>query len=285
LPPWIRVKVSCGEGRQEVDSILDDLNLNTVCKSARCPNLNECWHKRTATFMILGDYCTRNCKFCAVNHSLTPPPPDADEPRRVAEAAKKLSLKYVVVTSVTRDDLPDGGASQFAAVIRELRNAMPNTRVEVLTPDFNGDEEALRIVLNEKPAVFNHNLETVERLSKEIRYRADYRLSLKVLAKAAEIGGDEIPVKSGFMVGMGETKEEILKTICELRENGVSILTVGQYLPPTREHWKLSRYVRPEEFQEFEQFAYEKGFSFAACAPLVRSSYNAAKLLEKIPST
>jgi lipoic acid synthetase len=283
LPPWIRVKVSCGEGRKEVDSLLKALHLNTVCESARCPNLNECWHKKTATFMILGDSCTRDCKFCAVPHSKNPPPPDPEEPRKVALAVEKLNLKYVVITSVTRDDLPDGGASHFAAVIRELRKKDPAVGIEALTPDFNCDRNALQTVLQEKLTVFNHNVETVERLSEKIRSKATYRKSLKTLALATEITNGETPVKSGFMLGLGETEEEIKKTICELRETGVDILTIGQYLPPTKKHWKLERYATPEEFKEWEKFAYDQGFSFVASAPLVRSSYNAAELLEKDP--
>lgn len=264
-----------------MDSLLKGLHLNTVCESARCPNLNECWHKKTATFMILGDSCTRDCKFCAVAHTETPPPPDPDEPTRVAEAAEKLGLKYVVVTSVTRDDLPDGGASHFAAVIRELKKKIPGVGIEVLTPDFNCDEKALRTVLKEKPTVFNHNVETVERLSQKIRSKATYRKSLKTLSMATEITNGEMPIKSGFMLGMGETEQEIKETICDLRKHGVNILTIGQYLPPTKKHWKLERFATPDEFEKWEKFAYEQGFSFVASAPLVRSSYNAAELLEK----
>ncbi|OGV50273.1 MAG: lipoyl synthase [Lentisphaerae bacterium GWF2_44_16] len=280
LPPWIRVRVSCGKERNEVDSILKGLRLNTVCESAECPNLNECWHRKTATFMILGSQCTRNCKFCAVSHSPAPPPPEADEPARVAEAVKKMKLSYVVVTSVTRDDLPDGGASHFAAVIRELYKAVNNVKVEVLTPDFNGSIDALKTVLDEKPSVFNHNVETVERLSSQIRSRANYRRSLELLSNAVRIGGG-IPVKSGLMAGLGETDEEILNSIRDIRNTGASILTIGQYLPPSAEHWQLQRYVEPEKFKEWGEYAYSLGFSFVASSPLVRSSYNAEELLEK----
>jgi lipoic acid synthetase len=199
----------------------------------------------------------------------------------VAKAAKKLGLKYVVVTSVTRDDLPDGGASHFAAVIRELKEEIPGVGIEVLTPDFNCDREALKTVLTEEPTVFNHNVETVERLSQEIRSKATYRKSLKTLSMASEITKGKIPIKSGFMLGMGETEEEIKETICELGKHGVNILTVGQYLPPTKKHWKLERYATPDEFKKWEKFAYEQGFSFVASAPLVRSSYNAGEFLEK----
>lgn len=281
LPPWIRVKASSGNGREEVDSLLKELSLHTVCESAHCPNLCECWQRRTATFMILGNTCTRSCKFCAVDHDSAILPPDPEEPAHILEAAKRLVLKYVVITSVTRDDLPDGGAAHFAAVIRELKNNLPDIKIEVLTPDFNGDENAIRTVIEADPTVFNHNVETVERLSPLIRNRADYRKSLAVLRKAAELGKGAIPIKSGLMVGMGETDDEVLKTICDLRDNSVSILTIGQYLPPTGSHWKLERYVEPSKFKEWELFAYEKGFSLAACSPLVRSSYNAEELFRK----
>ena len=281
LPPWIRIKVGCGQAREEVSSILTGLRLNTVCSSARCPNLNECWHRRTATFMILGEHCTRNCRFCAVGHTQSPLPPDLEEPARLAAAAAKMELKYVVVTSVTRDDLPDGGAGHFAAVITALRHTLPEAGIEVLTPDFNGDVEALKTVLAAGPTVFNHNVETVERLSGQIRSKANYRRSLAVLKAAAEIGGGRVPVKSGIMAGLGETDDELVQTLKDLREAGVSILTIGQYLPPSAQHWPLDRYVEPEKFDEWGRIAREMGFSFVASAPLVRSSYNAAELIAK----
>lgn len=278
LPPWIRIKVNCGNAREEVATILSDLKLNTVCASAQCPNLNECWHKHTATFMILGDHCTRNCRFCAVLHSPTPLPPDPEEPERVAIAAAKMNLKFIVVTSVTRDDLPDGGAEHFAATIRALHKVLPESGVEVLTPDFNEVREHLNIVLDARPSVFNHNIETVERLASKIRNRATYRRSLRVLAMAAEYGG--IPVKSGLMVGLGETDDEVLQALRDLRASGVSVLTIGQYLPPSGEHWKLERYVEPEKFEEWRKIALELGFKAVASAPLVRSSYHAGELVK-----
>jgi lipoic acid synthetase len=280
LPPWIRVKVGCGAGRDEVAAILDKLQLNTVCSSARCPNLGECWHRKTATFMIMGNECTRNCKFCAVETTRTPAPLAIDEPERIAEAAKAMGLKYVVVTSVTRDDLPDGGAAHFAKVITSLRNTLPDIGIEVLTSDFNADLAALKTVLDAKPSVFNHNIETVQRLSKQIRSKANYERSLQVLSNAAKIGGTAIPVKSGLMVGLGEHDEEVITAIRDLRQAGVSILTIGQYLPPTNAHWKLDRYVTPEVFAQWKEFALKLGFKFVASGPLVRSSYNAAELLE-----
>ena len=281
LPPWIRVKVNSGHAREEVSSILTGLRLNTVCSSARCPNLNECWHRRTATFMILGEHCTRNCRFCAVGHNVAPAPPDPDEPERLAAAAAKMELKYVVVTSVTRDDLPDGGAGHFAAVINALHRTIPEAGIEVLTPDFNGDTDALKTVLAAGPTVFNHNVETVRRLSGMIRSKADYSRSLAVLKAAAEIGGGRIPVKSGIMAGLGETDDEVVRTLKDLRSAGVSILTIGQYLPPSAGHWPLDRYVEPEKFDEWGRIARELGFAFVASAPLVRSSYNAAELIKK----
>jgi lipoic acid synthetase len=226
--------------------------------------------------MILGNECTRNCRFCAVNHNDSPPPPDRKEPANIAEAALRLKLKYVVVTSVTRDDLPDGGASQFAETICEIRKRDPEIEVEVLTPDYLGND--LKTVIDAAPAVFNHNIETVERLSSEIRIKADYKRSLQVLKKAVEISNGNTAVKSGFMVGMGETDEEVKDTICEIRKTGTSILTIGQYLPPSADHWTLDRYVEPAKFAEWKEYALEIGFKNVASAPLVRSSYHADEL-------
>ena len=281
LPPWIRVRVSAGDGREKVNSLLNDLNLNTVCSSAKCPNLGECWNRKTATFMILGDYCTRNCKFCAVNHDIKPKEIDLEEPKRVAEAVKKLGLKYVVLTSVTRDDLPDEGANQFIETICEIRKLDKDIKIEILTPDFNNKKDLLKIVLDAKPTVFNHNIETVERLSCDIRSKATYRKSLEVLKSAFELGNGT-PVKSGIMVGMGETDDEVIKTIRDIRNTGATILTIGQYLPPSNEHWKLERYPDPTKFEEWGKFATEIGFKFVASAPLVRSSYNASELYSSV---
>ncbi len=278
LPPWIRVKVSAGDGREEVSSLLEQYGLNTVCQSAKCPNLCECWHSRTATFMILGNQCTRNCTFCAVAHSDGPPPPDPDEPAKLSEAVRKMKLNYVVVTSVTRDDLPDGGASHFAKVIRKLKKDIPKVKVEVLTPDFGGDVKSLRKVIDAGPDVFNHNLETVERLTREIRSSADFKRSLKVLAMAHRLGKGRIIVKSGIMVGLGETDPELKETICEIRRTGAEMLTIGQYLPPSSRHRPLDRFVTPDTFKELEHFARKLGFRNVASAPLVRSSYHAGIL-------
>lgn len=277
LPSWLKVRVGLG-GREEVAGILKDLRLNTVCAGALCPNIGECFCRGTATFLIMGRNCTRNCKFCAIGHDPHPPAPEPDEPQRLAEAAARLKLKYVVVTSVTRDDLPDGGAGCFAAVIEELHRRLPETEVEVLTPDFNCDRAAIEQVLAAKPAVFNHNIETVERLSGEIRTRATYRKTLEVLRIAAE-SGHGIPVKSGLMLGLGESDDEVRQTLQDLRVAGVSIVTIGQYLPPSAAHWPLDRYVTPEEFDRFGEFARQLGFSAVASSPLVRSSYHAGELL------
>jgi len=278
LPPWIKVKVGVGE-REAVADTLADLRLNTVCSGAMCPNLGECFCRGTATFLIMGSSCTRNCKFCAIDHNQKPLPVETDEPARVAEAVRRLKLKYAVITSVTRDDLPDGGARYFAETIRLIKALPTAVEVEVLTPDFNLDLDALRVVLADRPTVFNHNIETVRRLSGQIRYQATYDKSLALLRAAGEMAPD-VPTKSGIMVGLGETDEEIIEAMRDLRDSGVSILTVGQYLPPSAEHWPLDRYVTPEMFKEFEEIARKLGFSAVASGPLVRSSYHAGELIK-----
>jgi lipoic acid synthetase len=281
LPPWIRVKINCGTNRNEIAHLMDELKLHSVCASAQCPNLGECWHRGTATFMILGNECTRNCKFCAVGHNPHPAQPDPAEVKNLVEAVKRMKLKYVVITCVTRDDLEDGGAGQFAAIINELHKEAPGTGIEVLTSDFNGNIEALKTVLDAGPTVFNHNVETVRRIAEQVRDKATYDRSMQVLNNAFKLTGGKIPVKSGLMVGLGENDDEVLETLKELRENQVSIVTIGQYLPPSGAHWKLERYVEPERFAEWAKFAREIGFDFVASAPLVRSSYNAEELLLK----
>lgn len=278
MPEWIRVKTYTGNGRKDVSSILKCHTLNTVCKSAKCPNLGECWHKGTATFMILGNICTRNCRFCAVNTGL-PNPVDLAESENVAKAVNEMQLKYVVITSVTRDDLPDGGARFFAETIRKIRELNSvNTKIEVLTPDFNCDLDSIKTVLDANPSVFNHNIETVKRLTKEIRVKATYENSMFVLKKAFELSKGEIPIKSGLMVGLGETDAEIEECITDIRSTGATILTIGQYLPPTHKSWPLDRYVRPIQFDLWKAFALKKGFNNVASAPLVRSSYCAEDL-------
>jgi lipoic acid synthetase len=272
LPAWMRRPIATDEQFPDVSKLLESLQLNTVCASAKCPNRHECWNRGTATVMILGNTCTRNCRFCNVNTG-RPDPVDYGEPARVAEAAKRLNLKHIVITSVTRDDLPDGGAQTFAATIRAVKEAMPGASVEVLTPDF---VEHLDIVLDAKPDVFNHNLETVKRLQSVIRPQASYEKSLATLRKAAEQGG--VQVKSGLMLGLGETDEEIFQCLEDLYAAGVRLLTLGQYLAPTREHYPVERYLSPEYFDELAGKARTMGFDGVAAGPLVRSSYRADEL-------
>ncbi len=275
LPQWMRRPISTDEKYPDVSKLLADLNLNTVCASAKCPNRHECWNSGTATVMILGDVCTRACRFCAVKTGKGLPP-DLEEPARVAEAAEKLNLKHVVITSVTRDDLSDGGANAFAETIRAVRERTPNVMIEVLTPDF---VEHLDTVLDAGPDVFNHNLETVRRLQAAIRPQASYEQSLATLRKAAERGGAQI--KSGLMLGLGETDEEIFQTLEDLYAAGVRLLTLGQYLAPTREHHPVERFVSPEKFDELGARAREMGFQGVAAGPLVRSSYRADQLAQE----
>jgi len=275
LPQWMRRPIATDQSYPDVSKLLESLQLNTVCASAKCPNRHECWNSGTATVMILGNICTRNCRFCNVNTG-NPSPVDPDEPARVAEAAKRLNLRHVVITSVTRDDLPDGGARAFADTIRTVKAAMPEASVEVLTPDF---VEHLDIVLDAKPDVFNHNLETVKRLQATVRPQASYEKSLATLRKAAERGGAQ--VKSGLMLGLGETDDEIFQCLEDLYAAGVRLLTLGQYLAPTREHHPVERYLSPEHFDRLAARAREIGFEGVAAGPLVRSSYRADELAHK----
>jgi len=248
-----------------------------VCESARCPNRMECFSSRTATFMILGDVCTRNCSFCGVEKG-TPLPVNGREPAMVAEAAEEMGLDHVVITSVTRDDLPDGGASHFAACIREVRKRLPGATVEVLTPDFRGSLKALETVMREGPEVFNHNLETVEELYARVRPMADYRRSLALLARAKELS-PRVKIKSGLIVGLGERKEQLRRTFWDLAEAGCDILTIGQYLRPSRRQLPVARFVPPEEFEELKEEAERAGVPVVVSAPLVRSSYRASEFL------
>jgi lipoic acid synthetase len=273
-PAWIRVRSPSTQTFYAVKQILRSHRLHTVCEEASCPNIGECFGKGTATFMILGDLCTRRCPFCDVAHG-RPKPPDADEPANLARTIAALKLKYVVITSVDRDDLRDGGAQHFADCIRAVRAASPATHIEILTPDFRGRlAVALDKLGTNPPDVMNHNLETVPRLYKQARPGADYRNSLKLLQDFKQ-RFPHIPTKSGLMVGLGETDEEIVDVMRDLRAHDVEMLTIGQYLQPTRGHLPVLRYVEPEQFQVFEKTAYELGFKHAACGPLVRSSYHA----------
>ena len=276
-PDWLRSTMPAGESVRDLRRLLRGLNLNTVCEEARCPNLGECWVQRTATVMILGDVCTRSCGFCAIRTG-RPTWFDPDEPRRVAEAVAAMGLEHVVVTSVARDDLPDGGASVFADTIRELRERSPGMGVEVLIPDFNGDSAALRTVMEAGPDILNHNVETVERLQQPVRRRARYDRSLGVLERAkahARELGHEVHTKSSIMVGLGEERDELLATFRDLRAVDCDILTVGQYLRPTMEHLPLVRYYHPDEFADLRREAQAMGFRHVESGPLVRSSYHA----------
>lgn len=275
LPPWLHKRIPASGNIEATRRLLEELKLNTVCQSALCPNLGECFSRRTATFMILGNTCTRNCRFCAVQGG-QPQPPDPDEPRRVALAAARLSLKHVVVTSVTRDDLPDGGAGQFAATIQAIREHLPGAVIEVLTPDFQGKREALAKVLEAGPHIFNHNIETVPRLYPEVRPGANYQRSLEVLKQVKEMAPG-IYTKSGLMVGLGETKEEVEQVMADLRKVNCDILTIGQYLRPSPEHLEVKEYIPPEVFDYYGTRGQEMGFLYVAAAPFVRSSYNAAE--------
>jgi lipoic acid synthetase len=272
-PEWLKAKVPGGETYREIKETMRGLSLHTVCEEARCPNIGECWNNRTATFMILGNVCTRSCGFCAV---LTGKPQalDLGEPDRVADAAKRMGLEHAVITSVNRDELADGGASIFAATIRAIRREVPGCAVEVLTPDFKGDREAIGTVIEARPDTFNHNIETVPRLYPAVRPQAKYRRSLEVLRYAKKLNPDGL-TKSGFMVGLGEVREEVLGTMRDLREHEVDILTIGQYLRPTEDHLPMTRYYSPKEFAELRKEGFAMGFRHVESGPLVRSSYHA----------
>ncbi|MCH6554245.1 MAG: lipoyl synthase [Acidobacteria bacterium] len=273
-PPWLKVRLPGGENYTDLKRLVRRLDLNTVCESARCPNLAECWQHRTATFMILGNTCTRACGFCAVPSGKPDPAMDWDEPRRVAEAAAHMELKYAVVTSVNRDDQPDGGAAIFAATIHAVRERLPECKIEVLIPDFRGDWAALATVLAARPDVLNHNTETVPRLYRQVRRGALYERSQELLRRAKQLN-PRIPTKSGIMVGLGESYDEIIETLRDLRAQRVDILTVGQYLQPTAQHLPIARFYHPDEFAAIKRAALALGFKHAECGPLVRSSYHA----------
>ncbi len=281
LPEWLKKRVPSPQTVELVESKMRGSQLHTVCESARCPNIGECWSKQTATFMILGDICTRNCGFCAIKVG-RPLELDRDEPRRVAEAAKEMGLKHVVVTSVARDELPDEGAGHFADTIRALRDVIPGVIVEVLTPDFKGKRWCIRLVVLAHPDIYNHNIETVERLSPLVRPQARYERTLDLL-RAVKNMDPTIHTKSGIMLGLGETHEEVVRTLRALREVGVSAVTIGQYLRPTTDrHLPVVEYIHPDRFAEYERIGDELGFLFVASGPFVRSSYNAQAFSEKL---
>ena len=272
-PDWIKVRLPSNPAFFSTKALVSDLKLHTVCESAQCPNRWECWSQGTATFMIAGEHCTRACGFCAVS-TAKPLALEVDEPERVAEAVMRLKLKHVVITAVARDDLDDGGAEHFARTIEAIRTRDPEMVIEVLTPDFNGKEFALQKVLDARPHIFNHNLETVERLTPLVRSRAKYQLSLKFLQRAKELLPATV-TKSGLMLGLGEEENEIFQAMDDLREHGVQVLTLGQYMRPTPQHLPVVEYIRPETFDLYGDIARNKGFEFVASGPLVRSSYHA----------
>jgi lipoic acid synthetase len=276
-PEWLQKKLTADPEQAFVEEILKDLGLNTVCREAKCPNYGECFGLKTATFLILGTNCTRNCAFCNIRNA-APQPVDLLEPERVAKAVERLGLLYVVVTSVTRDDLPDGGAAHFAETIRAIRRQSPRTATEVLIPDFQGDEKALALVAEASPAVISHNMETISSLYSQVRPQADYARSLRVIENVPKMNPG-VKSKSGIMVGLGETKEQVVELFDDLRDVGCAVLTVGQYLSPSREHYGVREYVEPALFDEYKKIALEKGFEFVASAPFVRSSYHAGEAL------
>jgi lipoic acid synthetase len=273
-PAWIKVRLPSNPVFFSTKALISDLRLHTVCESAQCPNRWECWSQGTATFMIAGERCTRACGFCAVS-TAKPFALDVDEPDRVAEAIRRMKLKHVVITAVARDDLADGGAEHFARTVRAIHELNSEIVVEVLTPDFNGKETSLAVVLEAQPDIFNHNVETVERLTPFVRSRAKYHLSLEVLQRAKELD-PAVVTKSGIMLGLGETESELFQTLDDLRAADVQILTLGQYLRPTPNHLPVLEYIRPETFEAYKGVAERKGFEYVASGPLVRSSYHAA---------
>jgi lipoic acid synthetase len=272
-PPWLKARAPMGANYQELKELMRGLGLHTVCEEAHCPNIGECWNFRTATFLLLGDICTRGCRYCAIGKG-KPNALDEDEPERVANAVATLGLRHAVLTSVNRDDLPDGGAHIFAASIRKIREYIPGCNVEVLIPDFMGDEDALRMVLEARPDVLNHNIETVRRIFRRFRPKATYDQSLELLRRARAFD-PSLRTKSGMMVGASETIEEVLEVMDDLRAVDVDVMTIGQYLPPASDFWPLDRYYTPEEFAFLKQEGLKRGFKHIESGPLVRSSYHA----------
>ncbi len=282
LPEWLTIRLPRPDTIKHVENMMRQKNLHTVCESARCPNLPECWSKKTATFMILGDTCTRSCGFCAikVGHGTEV---DMFEPANVAKVAKDLGLKHIVVTSVARDDLQDEGAAQFAKTIEQLHKQMPYCIVEVLTPDFKGKVDCVKTVTDAVPEIYNHNIETIARLHTVVRPQAKYDRSMRVLEMVKELN-PAIYTKSGIMLGLGETRDEVVKTLKDLRQIGVDAVTIGQYLRPTMKHLPVNSYVHPDEFKEYEKIGEDLGFAFVASGPFIRSSYNAIAFSEKVMS-
>jgi lipoyl synthase len=278
-PAWLKVKAPGGPNYADVRRLMRDLRLNTVCEEARCPNIGECWEHRAATFMILGDVCTRNCAYCAVAHG-TPAPYDAEEPARLAEAVERMALRHVVITSVDRDDLPNGGAEAFAGCVTEIRRRLPDTSVELLIPDFKGSDDALQIVVDARPDILNHNLETIERLYRVARPGGRYPRALRLLRRAKEMAADLL-TKSGIICGLGEEWDELLHAMRDLREQDVEILTLGQYLRPSGGHLPVARFYKPHEFAELQRLGMAMGFRHVESGPLVRSSYHAWEQVQR----
>jgi lipoic acid synthetase len=275
-PDWLKIKLDTSANFSETDKIVKEHNLHTICSSGKCPNKAECWNRGTATFMILGDTCTRACKFCATKTG-KPLPPDPTEPGRVAASIKLMKLKHSVITSVTRDDLPDQGATQWAEVIRVCKEVNPLVTIEVLIPDFDGKKELIQIVADSKPDIIAHNIETVSRLTSLVRSKASYKTSLQTIKIISESG---IKTKSGLMVGLGETEQEVTETLKDLHNHGCRIVTIGQYLQPSKAHLEVEEYIHPEQFEKFKIIALEIGFEYVESAPLVRSSYMAEKAIQ-----
>ena len=277
-PEWLKIRLQSDEASAEVERIVKEHSLHTICSSGLCPNKAECWRRRTATFMILGDICTRGCRFCATKTGI-PLAPDASEPEKVAESVRLMGLRHVVVTSVTRDDLSDGGARHWAAVVEAIRKENPDATIELLIPDLDAQEDLIKVILASKPDIVGHNIETVERLTPLVRSRAKYHTSMRTLEIISQSGA---VAKSGLMVGLGESDDEVLQTLRDLRKVGVEIVTLGQYLRPSLEHYPVAAYITPEKFEWYRLQALEMGFSYCASAPMVRSSYLADAALESV---
>ncbi len=279
-PHWIKKRVSEIANIEETEKLLRSLGLHTVCEGAECPNIAECFGNKTATFMILGGVCTRQCRFCAVTKG-APEKIDGQEPANIGKASKEMNLKHIVVTSVTRDDMPDGGAEHFAKTVKEIRKHNPQSTIELLIPDLQGDWDDLKTIVNSKPDVLNHNLETVPSLYKEVRPQANYNLSLELLKKVKDFN-PSIYSKSGIMLGLGEKEAEVYQVMDDLREVECDILTMGQYLRPTKEHISIKEYIHPDKFEEYKKVALQKGFKYVASGPLIRSSYNAGLAMDEM---
>jgi lipoic acid synthetase len=273
-PEWLKVRAPAGPNYEDVRGLMREKRLHTVCEEARCPNIGECWNHRTATFLLLGEVCTRGCRYCAIAKG-RPEAIDEQEPERIAEAVAHLKLRHAVLTAVNRDDQADGGAHIFAESIRKIRERLPECRVEVLIPDFEGNWDALKMVMDARPDVLNHNIETVPRIFRRFRPKAGYRQSIELLARARELGGADVVTKSGLMVGAGETNDEVLAVMDDLREADVDVMTIGQYRSPTASHWQIDRFVTPAEFAMFKEEGLRRGFKHVESGPLVRSSYHA----------